>query len=143
MVKLSLGQAFIADGTCGTIWFNRYICRQLYYYIHVMLCAWHYTLHSILYILQRIIHYAVYNKLKSKLPDTLFSMHLSTLWSNLLIALNCTHPVSFTIYSNLLLMAHSQPAWLIISSMLSWHSQLHCENIFNYSPRHAYTNASN
>jgi len=143
MGKLSLGQQFVAYGTCGNIWFNRHKCRLHYYYIHVMLCAWYYTLHSILYIAQYTTYHAAYNNLESKLPAALFSMFPSTLWSTLQIALNCTHPASLTVHSKLLSMVHSQPAWLMISSKLSSHSQVHCEYIFNYTPQHAHTDAPN
>jgi hypothetical protein len=56
---------------------------------------------------------------------------LSTLWSTLLIALGCTLPACFTIRSQLLSMAHSQPACLMLPSKLSSYSQVHSE----YTPK--------
>jgi hypothetical protein len=52
------------------------------------------------------IHHTAYNKLESKLPDALHC----TLPSTLLIALDGTLPACLTVRSQLLSMAHSQPA---------------------------------
>jgi len=76
-------------------------------------CAWDYG--------RLILYITAYNKRQSKLPD---AFHC-TLPSTLLIALDCTLTACFTVRSQLLSMAHSQPAWLTLSSKLSRRSQVH------------------
>jgi len=67
------------------------------------------------------IHHIAYNKLESKLPDTLHC----TLPSTLLIALDYTLPACLTVCSQFLSMAHSQSVWLTLSSELSRRYQVH------------------
>jgi len=81
-----------------------------YYDTQAILCTGYYTSRCI--------------QLESKLPDALHCTLPSTLWSTLLIALDCTLPAC-TIRSQLLSMAHSQPAWLTLPSKLSRRSQVH------------------
>jgi hypothetical protein len=67
-----------------------------------------------------ILYITAYNKLESKLPDALHC----TLPNTLLIALDCTLTACLTVRSELLSMAHSQPAWLTLSSKLARRSQV-------------------
>ena len=82
-----------------------------YYDTDAFMSAWHYTSRWILHITLHTIHHAAY-KLESKQSDAFHCTLPSTLWSTLLIALDCTLPACFTIRSQLLSMAHAQPAWL-------------------------------
>jgi len=70
------------------------------------------------------LHHAAYNKLDGKLPDELHFMLPSTLWCTFLIVLDCTLPACLTVCSQLLSMALSLPAWLILPSKLWWCSQV-------------------
>jgi len=87
-------------------------------------------------------HHTEY-KLESKLPDEFHCTLPSTLLSTLLIALDCTLPACFTIRSQLLSMAHSQPARLTLSSKFSRCSQVHSEYAPKYTPGHALKDAPN
>ena len=79
------------------------------------------------------IHHAAYNlKACCQMHFIACCTLPSTLWSTLLIALGCTLPACFTIRSQLLSMAHSQPAWLTLPSKLSKRSQVHSE----YAPKY-------
>jgi len=85
------------------------------------------------------IHHAAFNKLGTKLPNALHCTLPSTLWSTLLIELDCTLPVC------------SQPAWLTLPSKLSRRSQVHSEYapkytseyVLKYTPEHALKDAPN
>jgi len=72
------------------------------YDTQVILCAGYYTSHCI--------------QLESKPPDALCWTLPSTLWSTLLIALDCTLLACLTILYQLLPIEHSRPAWLILPS---------------------------
>jgi len=68
-----------------------------------------------------ILNITAYNKLESKLSDELHC----TLPSTLPIALDCTLTACGTVRAQLITMAHSQPAWVTLSSKLSRRSQVH------------------
>jgi len=73
-----------------------------YYDTQLILCTGYYTSHCI--------------QLERKQPDAHHCMVPFTLWSILLIPLDCTLPACVTIRSQLLSMAHSQPAQLMLPS---------------------------
>ena len=73
------------------------------------------------------IHHTAYTKLESKLPDALPCMLPCMLWSTLLIALDCTLSACLAVRSQLLSMAHSQPVWHMLSTILSRYSQVHLQ----------------
>ena len=76
-----------------------------------------------------------YIQLESKLPDALHCMLPSTRWSTLLIALDFTPPACSNLPSQLLSMAHSQPALTYapnlaiktLPSTLQVHFQVHIQ----------------